>query len=123
MQVQPERKSPAALVDDAYQAWLWLDERVAAFPVLARRQMGHRLVDAVLDALVGTTEATYLPRGPVRLDRLRAVNRSLAVARILLRGARDRRYLGLDQHEHAMGLIDAWGRQVGGWLRAEQRSP
>lgn len=108
------------MVDDAYQAWLWLDARVASFPVAARRQMGHRLLDAVLDALAATIEATYLPRGRARMERLGDANRRLAVARILLRGSRDRRYLSVDQHEHAMKLVDTWGRQLGGWLRAER---
>jgi hypothetical protein len=56
----------------------------------------------------------------VRIERLRAVSRSLTVLRILLRGARDRRHLSIAQHEHAMRLVDDWGRQIGGWLRAEQ---
>jgi len=117
-----ERKPPAAVIEDAYQGWLWIDARVATFPVLARRQLGHRLLDAVLDALVGTTEAAYLPRGAPRIGRLQEISRRLTTARILLRGARDRRYLGIDQHEHAMRLVDGWGRQIGGWLRAERAS-
>ena len=116
----PEPSLPnAAVVEEAYQFWLWLDARVASFPVLARRQMGHRMLEAALEALVNTTEAVY-SRGHARLDCLHAVNRSLAVARILLRGARDRRYVSLDQHDYALPRIDAWGRQIGGWLRAER---
>jgi hypothetical protein len=120
MQAPQDRKPIAAVVDDGYHAWLWIDARVARFPVLARRQMGHRLLDAVLDALVATTESAYLPRGRERVGRLHDANRALAVARILLRGARERAYLALDAHEHAMKLLDGWGRQVGGWIRAER---
>ena len=112
--------APAAVVEQGYQAWLWIDARVAAFPTLARRQMGHRLLDATLDALVATTEAVYLPRGRPRVARLHDANRALAVARILLRGARERRYLSVDQHEHAIAFVDDWGRQVGGWLKSER---
>ncbi len=117
------RKPLASVVEDAYQAWLWIDARVASFPVSARRQLGHRLLDAVLDAVAATTEAVYLPRGGERRERLRHVSRRLVLVRILLRGARDRRYLGVDQHEHAMRLFDVWGRQVGGWMRAEAPKP
>jgi hypothetical protein len=28
------------VVEDAYGTWLWVDERVAQFPVLARRTLG-----------------------------------------------------------------------------------
>ena len=74
-----EIKPPAAVIEDAYQAWLWTDARVAVFPVLARRQLGHRLLDAILDALAATTEAAYLPRGR-RVERLREASRSLTLA-------------------------------------------
>jgi len=115
-------KPPAAVVEDAYAAWLWIDERVASFSTLARRQLGHRAIDAALDVLLDLTDAAYSPRGPLRLERLAHVNRSLARLRILLRGARDRRHLSIAQHEHAMRLVDNLGRQVGGWLRAERGS-
>jgi len=114
------RTTPAVIVEAGYQAWLWIDGRVASFPRDARRSLGHRLLDTALDALVCTTEATYLPRGAARISRLERANRALSVARILLRGARDRQYLARRQHEHAMRLIDGWGRQIGGWLRHER---
>lgn len=109
-----------ALVEHGYGTWLWIDARVEGFPVQARRMLGHRIVDAALDALTATTEAAYSPRGGARTDRLGTANRSLTVLRILLRGARDRRHLSIEQHEHAMKLVDEWGRQIGGWLRAER---
>ncbi len=49
--------SRAAAVEAGYGCWIWLDARVGTFPVAARRQMGHRLLDAVLDALTATVEA------------------------------------------------------------------
>lgn len=113
--------APAAVVEEGYQAWLWLDARVQGFASSARRQVGHRTLDAVLDALTATAEAAYLPRGARRVAELEAANRRLTLVRLLLRGARERRYLSVGQHEHAMRLLDAWGRQLGGWLRAERR--
>ncbi|HQP39722.1 MAG TPA: four helix bundle protein [Polyangiaceae bacterium] len=112
-----------ALVEHGYEVWLWIDARVAGFPVQARRMLGHRIVDAALDALTATTEAAYLPRGLARVARLDCANRSLTVLRILLRGARDRKHLSVEQHEHVMNLVDDWGRQIGGWLRAERGRP
>jgi hypothetical protein len=108
------------VVEEAYQAWLWVDERASAFPKLARGTLGRRLSSALLDALARTVEATYSPRGRLRADLLASANRSLSVGRILLRAARDRRHLSVAQHEHGMELLDAWGRQLGGWLRAER---
>lgn len=107
-------------VEHGYQAWLWLDARVTTYPALARRQLGHRTLDAVLDALTATTEATYCPPGPPRVRLIGLANRRLTLTRLLLRGARERRYLSIRQHEHAMRLLDDWGRQLGGWLRHER---
>jgi len=73
-----------------------------------------------LNALVATTEAVYRPAGPQRSSRLEDVNRALAVTRISLRGAGDRRHLSVAQHEYVMEQVDLWGRQIGGWLRAER---
>ena len=112
-------RPPLTIVDDGYQAWLWLDERVTQFPVLARRVLGQRILTAALDALVATVEASVI-RGSARAPRLIDANRALTLVRILLRGARDRRHLSVAQHEHAMRLIDGWGRQLGGWLRSER---
>ncbi|MCK6569998.1 four helix bundle protein [Myxococcota bacterium] len=120
MQANELKASPAAVVEVGYQAFLWLDERVAGFPRDARRALGHRLTDAALAALAATTEANYMARGPARTERLATANRQLAVARILLRAARDRHHLSVAQHEYGIRLLDGWGRQVGGWLRAEQ---
>jgi hypothetical protein len=116
---QARSATPASIVECGYQAWLSVDERVSGFPRDARRALGHRAVDALLDALVATIEAAYLPKGRERISRLEAANRRLSVARILLRGARDRRRLPVPQHDNAMRLLDDWGRQLGGWLRFE----
>ena len=113
--------SPAAVVEEGYQAWLWLDARVESFPASARRHVGHRTLDAVLEALAATAEAAYLPSGRRRLGELELANRRLTLVRLLLRGARERRYLSVGQHEHAMRLLDGWGRQLGGWLKFERR--
>lgn len=108
------------VVEDGYRIWLWLDERVAGFPVLARRSLGQRIVAAALDALVATIEASLVRRGSSRIERLNDANRALTLLRILLRGARDRKHLSVSQHEHVMREIDGWGRQLGGLLRSER---
>jgi hypothetical protein len=115
----PPATTPATAVEQGYLTFLWIDERIATFPQLARRLLGQRLASAALDALVAITEAVYL-RGSRRIARLEDTNRFLTVCRILLRVCRDRRHLSTDQHEHALRLLDDWGRQIGGLLRAER---
>jgi len=38
--------------------------------------------------------------------------------RLLLRGARERRYLSTGQHDHAIEGLGELGRMIGGWLRS-----
>jgi hypothetical protein len=96
-------RTPPAVVEHGYQTWLWIDERVAGFPVAARRQLGHRIVDAALWALVATMSAAYARRGPTRLSLLHDAARELTVFRLLLRGARPAPHLGgfIDVEDHA----------------------
>ncbi len=110
--------SAPCVVETGYQAWLWIDARVASFPTDARRSLGHRAVEAALDAVEAVTEASYTRAGALRTRRLYDAQRALTRLRLLLRGARDRRHLSLDQHEHAMRLLDDFGRQLGGLLKA-----
>lgn len=107
-----------SVVEQGYQTWLWIDARVASFPTDARRSLGYRAVEAALDAVEAVTEASYTRGGALRTRRLYDAQRALTRLRLLLRGARDRRHISLDQHEHAMRLLDDFGRQLGGLLRA-----
>lgn len=117
----PSRAStPPVVAEHAFATWIWIEQRARDWPAYARRGLGARVVDTTLDAVVGTVDASFLPRGAVRIRELERVNRALSRLRILLRGARELRYISVDQHEHAAREIDAWGRQIGAWLRHER---
>jgi len=110
--------TPPAAVEQMYALWLWLDQRVHDFATQARHGLGRRIVDTALDALEALTQASYAPRaGPERRIALAAANNKLAFLRLLLRGARDRRFLSIDQHAFATDSLVAVGKAVGGWLR------
>jgi hypothetical protein len=105
-------------VDDAYTLWMYLDGRVHDFPTAARHGLGARLLDAALDLVDTLLQATYAPRSsPTRRDALARANQRIAFLRILLRGARERHYLSVDQSEHATKLLLGLGGRVGAWLR------
>jgi hypothetical protein len=59
MTTEPEHTSLESLVEHTYQTWLWLDERVQAFPKAVRPQLGRRALDTVLDALTSLSHAMY----------------------------------------------------------------
>jgi hypothetical protein len=105
-------------VERAYDLWLWLDARVVDFPAHARHSMGRRTLDAAIDLLEALLAATYAPARSAEAARALAdANRRLALLRLLLRGARERRYVSVAQHEHAAERLAELGRMVGGWAR------
>jgi len=115
--MRPPPTLPAA-VESAYALWLWLDARVTDFPTHARHTLGRHALDAAWSLLDALTEATYAPRAsPARDAALRRANHQLAMLRLALRGARERRHLSVDQHEHALRLGAALGPQIAGWIR------
>ncbi len=105
-------------VQRCYTLWVWLDARLVQFPTPARALAGRRICDAATDLLDALLGATYAPRASeLRRDALVRANQRLALLRMLLRGARDRRYLAASQHDHAIEQLGELGRMIGGWLR------
>jgi hypothetical protein len=88
------------------------------YPALGRGSSRDGTGALTLMSTAALERAQRKPR--LRLQRLVEANRDLTVARVLLRAARDRRLLEIAQHEHAMRLVDGWGRQLGGWMRTER---
>jgi hypothetical protein len=114
-----DRHSLPIAVDRAYALWLWLDGRLVDFPATARPLAARRTFDAATDVLDALLEATYAPRASTRRrDALVRANQRLALLRLLLRGARDRRYLSISQHDHVIEQLGELGRMIGGWLRS-----
>ena len=120
--IKPKASLPVA-VERAYDIWLWLEARLVDFPVAARHGMGRHVGDAAVGALDALLEAAYAPRGsPATAIALERANQRLALLRLLLRGARERRYLSIDQHNHAIERLSEVGKMVGGWLKSVRRS-
>ena len=119
----PDASLPVAVIA-AYDLWLWIDARLVDFPVWTRHALGRRLGDTAIDVLEGLTAATYARRGSRdSIAALARANQRLALLRLLLRGARDRRYLSVSQHEHTIERTAELGRMIGGWLRAAAKDP
>jgi hypothetical protein len=87
----------------AWNLWLWLEGRVADFPVHARHGVGQRILGTSLDLLDTLVRAAYSPRGSEsRSHHLREANARLALLRLMLRGAHELRWISTAQHDHAM---------------------
>lgn len=87
------------------------------FSKAMRPTLGRRLDEASIEALVGLSEARYLPQS-TRGARLKEVDGQLATIRVLLRLSRSRDELGLKQYRHLSEQVDEVGRMIGGLRRA-----
>lgn len=113
---------PVAVIA-AYDLWLWLDARLADFPTWTRHGLGVRIGDSAIDVLDGLTTAAYARRAsPECTAALTRANQRLALLRMLLRGARDRRCLSVSQHEHTVVRTAELGKMIGGWLRSASKA-
>ena len=108
-----------AAVESCYQLVLWLIPVLDGLPRRQKFQLGDRLQSTALDVLDLLIEAAYTRERAALLQR---ANLSLEKLRFWVRLAKDLQLIDFKRYEHAARLIDALGRQVGGWLRAE-RSP
>jgi hypothetical protein len=112
-------------VERAYDLWLWLDARVTDFPVHARHSVGQRVSDASVDLLDALVVASFSERGSAaRREALERSRHRVGLLRLLVRGARERKYLSPAQHEFAAERLATLGRMVAGWTRWErERAP
>jgi hypothetical protein len=110
----PRATGPA--LEAIYQLLLWLIPTVEKFPRAQKFLLGDRIQGAALDVLEALVSATFTR---ARVGHLATANLGLEKLRVLLRLANDLRYLDNKRYEHAARLIDAVGRLVGGWRKAQ----
>lgn len=113
-----ERRDPAAIALRMEDLALWAIQHAAKFPRTHKFTVGDRLVETCLDVTAALVEATYLPRGNAKLQRLHHASRSLTRARVLIRIAQRLNLLSARQRHHFATESDELGRMLGGWTRS-----
>lgn len=108
-------RTNVAAVEGCYQLVLWLIPVLDGLPRKQKFQLGDRMQTNALDVLGTLVEAAYTRD---RSGLLQRANLGLEKLRFWVRLAKDLQLLDFKRYEHAARLIDALGRQVGGWLRA-----
>lgn len=118
------RPTPSSLVEQSYALWLWLDERVVDWPSHAKPALGRAVLTTALALLDQLTRASFTPRREAQHGlALREANHRVAFLRLLLRGARERRFLSPAQHTFASERLEAIGRGVGAWRKVAVDAP
>lgn len=112
-------ETPTAIVK-AYDLLKWMLPHVAKFPREHRFTLGDRVETQGLMILELLVDAAYRRE---KVAQLEEANRRLETLRYLLRLGKDLQCLSLKSYEHAMRLMEALGREVGGWLRSQRAQP
>ncbi|MEW6357962.1 MAG: diversity-generating retroelement protein Avd [Planctomycetota bacterium] len=96
----------------------WLFERVEKFPKSSRPVLGNRLASISLEILEQIVAALYARD---KLGILREINLGLERLRILMRLAKDLRYISISQLEYGVREANEVGRMLGGWVKQQQK--
>ena len=112
--------SDLTIFEKHYELTLWLYPTVSKFPKHQRFVLGqqlHSLCLAVLQDLLCAGQSLdkrpHLEQASVHLDQLR----------MLVRLAKDLRFISVRQYGFAADKINEVGKMLGGWLRATGRRP
>ncbi len=93
----------------------WLITRLAEFPKDQRYLLADRIQRGMLDIQELFVRAIYSKDKAALLDE---INIQLDVVRLLMRTAKDMKYVTLKRHDFFARQLDEIGRMVGGWKRS-----
>jgi hypothetical protein len=103
------------LSEEIYQFVLWQCQIIEKFPRTHKFSIGDRLQDQAMTLLSRVVEATYTKnRGAL----LRDAQLCIEQMRFLFRLSVDLRLVAEKTYEHAARSLDAIGRGIGGWRKA-----
>jgi hypothetical protein len=106
-------------VQSCHELLLWVIPQLDKFPRSRRFTLGERLESGLIEVLELLVEAAYTRN---KENPLRRANLRLEVVRHLWRLAHELKAIATRQYEYGAKLIDALGRQIGGWLRSTGQS-
>jgi hypothetical protein len=109
-------RTPQA-VQACHELIRWMIPQLDKFPRLRRFTLGERLESALLQVLELLVEAAYTRNKQPALQR---ANLRLEVVRHLWRLAHELEAVSTRRYGHGAELMDALGRQIGGWLRSSR---
>jgi hypothetical protein len=103
------------VVERHYQLILWMLPKIAKFPKDQRFLLADRIEKILLDVLQLLIEAVYSKE---KKDILTRVNLKLDFLRLMMRVAKDMKYVSLKGYDFFCQSLIEVGRMVGGWKKA-----
>lgn len=106
------------IFEKVYQLVLWLYPTIQKFPKSQRFVLGQQIENTALDILRGIIRANAEPD---KLPLLKSASVDLDTLRILLRLAKDLKFLSIRQYAFAAELVNEVGKLLGGWIKSNAR--
>lgn len=103
------------IFEKTYQLVLWLFPTVQLFPKSQRFVLGQQIENTALKILQGIIKANA---SKSKLPILYQVSIELDTLRILLRLAKDLKFISVKKYGVASGLVNEVGKLLGGWIRS-----
>src|SRR3989344_2517343 len=100
------------IFEKTYQLILWLYPAVRKFPKAQRFVLGQQIENTSLDILRGIIRANA---SRAKLPILFEASVDLDILRILLRLAKDLKFLSIRQYAFAAEMVNEVGKLLGGW--------
>lgn len=105
------------IIQKSYDLILWYVPVVNRLPRDYKFTLGERITTGLYDLLDGLIEARYATE---KLARLQALNTSLDRLRFQTRLLSDFKLIDAHRYEQAARLINAVGKDLGGWIRQQK---
>jgi four helix bundle protein len=103
-----------------YECTLWLYPIVNRIPQSHRLVLGRAIEERAISMVVAVVEANK-KRGEERLVFQQSVSDDLDVVRILLRLAKDLRFVSVGQYSAGVDKINEIGRMLSAWMESSKR--
>ncbi|MDP2652207.1 MAG: diversity-generating retroelement protein Avd [bacterium] len=105
-----------AIVEKTYELILWLYPVVNRFPKSQRFVLGQHIENTLLDMLENIIAANQTRD---KTPHLKHVSVDLDKLRLLVRLAKDLKFMSIKKYAFAAERINEVGRMLGGWIKAQ----
>lgn len=111
-------KNDIPIYELTYKLLLWLFPLINKFPKTQRFVLGQQIQNTALNIL---TEILFANTEKDKLPKLKLISTKLDALRILIRLAKDLKFISIKQYEYAATQINEIGKMLGGWIRFYQQ--
>jgi len=105
------------IIQRTYDLIKWFAPLLNRFPRDSKFMLGDRVQNTLYGILEGLIRARYRRE---KVDLLESLNAELDVLRHQVRLCKDLDLMNIRRYEHASGLINEVGENLGGWIRQQK---